>query len=367
MTDLLLNISSFLVIISLVVFIHEFGHYYVAIKSGVKVEVFSIGMGPELIGWNDKRGTRWRICPLPIGGYVKMFGDSNEASAPDQDILANMNEDEKKLAFHAKSLFAKSMIVAAGPAANFLLSIVMLFVLFFCYGQGFATTEVTYIEPDSIAEKSGIEPGDIITKINDREINDFNELREIVTINAGNELNLTINRGDEEFDLTIIPELKERKDVFGNKINVGSLGIASDKVARKQLGLMASMISATSETYRLSSFMLKSVGQMIIGNVSTDNIGGPIKIAQYSGNSVRQGPQNILWFIAILSINLGLINLFPVPVLDGGHLLFYVIEGIRGRPMAAKIQQISFRIGMALIGSLMIFSVLNDIRSILGI
>ncbi len=364
MTDLLFNISSFLVIISLIVFIHEFGHYYVAIKSGVKVEVFSIGMGPEIIGWNDKRGTRWRICPLPIGGYVKMFGDSNASSEPDQDILAGMNEDEKKQAFHTKSLVAKSMIVAAGPGANFLLAIFMLFVLFFCYGKGFTTTEITYIEPESIAQKSGIELGDIITKINDQKIDDFNQLREIVTVNAGRELNLTINREGDEFDLTIIPELKEREDVFGNKIEVGSLGIASDKIARKKMGLIESVAGGISETYRLSAFMLKSAGQMIIGNVSTDNIGGPIKIAQISGSSVRQGFQNVLWFVAILSINLGLINLFPIPVLDGGHLLFYLIEGFRGRPMAAKIQQISFRIGMALIGSLMIFSVFNDLRSL---
>jgi regulator of sigma E protease len=364
MIDIVVNIFSFVAIISVIAFVHEYGHYKVAKLSGVRIEVFSIGFGPEIFGWSDKSGTRWKISLFPLGGYVKMFGDSNAASVPDSGKLSTLTQDEKDYAFHTKPLAIKSAIVAAGPVANFLFAIIILAPIFFIYGKPYSEARVNLVEPGSVAEREGLIVDDLITEIDGDVIDDFEDLRKIVSINSNTVLDFTIIRAGHEIHKMITPEAKEREDAFGNKVKIGSIGIASSTISYKKFGLLASFNQAVKETYSMSALTLKSVGQMIVGKRGTEDLGGPIRIAKYSGQSVKQGINVVFWFMAVLSINLGLINLFPVPILDGGHLVYYAIEAIRGKPMAERFQQIGFRLGFALIGMLMIFSTFNDIKNL---
>lgn len=356
------NSFSFIILISVIVFIHEFGHYFIARLCGVRVEVFSIGFGPELFGWNDKSGTRWKISALPFGGYVKMFGDMNAASAPDAAKIHAMTEAEKKVAFHTKPLAAKAAVVSAGPIFNLLSAIIILAAMFMWYGKPFALPEINEVKPGSPAAEAGLNKGDIILSINNTTVKSFTDIQRMVTLHPQEKLAFTIRRGTREETLYITPALSERKDAFGNVIRTGMIGIASPKTIYEKQSLIPAFASGVVETWNISGAMLVSLGQIITGKRSTDELGGPIKIAQYSGQSTSNGMQTILWFIVIISINLGVVNLFPIPVLDGGHLMYYAIEAVTGKPAAERFYYYSFRIGALLLLSLMVFSIVNDIR-----
>jgi regulator of sigma E protease len=365
LTAFLHNALSFIVIISVIVFIHEFGHYAVAKLSGVKIEVFSIGFGKEIIGWNDRSGTRWKVSMLPLGGYVKMYGDLNAMSAPDASKIADLTEDERKKAFHTKPLIIKAAIVAAGPIANFLLAVMILSFFFSYYGKPFATPEAKVIVKGSAADIAGLVPGDEITSIDKTAITSFSDIQRIVSTHPGEPLEFIIKRSGKELTKTITPRLSESKDAFGNPVKIGLLGIASPKMEYKHYSLGRAIILAAQETYSISATTLSALGQMITGKRGTEDLGGAIRIAQYSGQSTTQGMQATLFFIALLSINLGLLNFFPVPLLDGGHLLYYLIEAVTGKPMAERFQQYGFRIGMAMIIALFVLSTYNDISMVL--
>lgn len=356
------NTLSFLAIISVIVFIHEFGHYFIAKISGVRIEVFSIGFGPELIGWNDRSGTRWKISLLPLGGYVKMFGDSNAASAPDMAKLETMTEPDKKYAFHTKPLAIKAAVVAAGPLFNLFSAILIFTWMFSWYGKPFSLPEVSQVIAGSPAEKAGLAIGDVILSINGTTIESFSDIQRIVTLHPEDSLSLVIRHNNTEINKTLIPAIQEHTDIFGNKVKVGIIGIASAKTVYKKQALLPAFADAFKETYHISGAILTGVGEMITGKRGLNELGGPIKIAEYSGKSTSNGIQMVLWFVALLSINLGLINLFPIPVLDGGHLMYYAIEAVRGRPVAERFQYYSFRIGTLFMLSLMAFSLINDLR-----
>ena len=353
------NGLSFIIILSVIVFVHEMGHYLIARYNGVRVEVFSIGFGPEIFGWDDRAGTRWKIGLLPLGGYVKMFGDANAASAPGGDLV-EMTPEEKAVSFHHKRLGQRTAVVFGGPLANFLLAIVILSVMFATVGQRITPAEISMIKPGSPAEAAGIVPGDTVLRIDGAAIERFEDLQYIARENANVPLAMVILRDGAEIELTVTPALVEQTDRFGNIHRLGQIGVGRSGVIFVRHGPLYSIWAATVETYSLTAMTLGALGEMIVGVRGADELGGPIRIAQISGQVAEDGLVAVLWFTALLSINLGLINLFPIPMLDGGHLLFYAFEAIRGKPLGERAQEYGFRIGLAVVLSLFVFVTWND-------
>jgi regulator of sigma E protease len=354
-------IVPFLIILTVLVFVHEFGHYLIARWNGVRVEVFSIGFGPEVFGWWDRAGTRWKFSTIPLGGYVKMFGDSDASSGLPVPGLARLAPAERDVSFHYKRLGQRAAIVAAGPAANFLFAVVVLAILFTTYGQPFTPAEVGQVQPGSAAEQGGVHPGDVILSIDGSTVQRFEDVQQIVRLNPGVPMTIVVKRDGEEQTLNVTPSRTELTDRFGNHYQIGLLGIARSGMEYVKRDPASALIQAGTETWDLSVSTLKAMWQIIIGTRATDELGGPLRIAQMSGEVAQGGVVAVLWFMAVLSINLGLINLFPVPVLDGGHLLFYAAEAVRGKPLGQRAQEYGFRIGLALVLTLMVFATWNDL------
>lgn len=369
--------GPFLLVLTVLVFVHEMGHYLVARKNGVRVEVFSIGFGPEIFGWNDNHGTRWKISWVPLGGYVKFFGDAGVASRPDSEHVAagtdelpdgdeegRLTPEQQAQSYHFKTVGQRSMISAAGPAANFIFAILLLAGLYSIVGQPFTPAIVGGVNPDSPAERAGFLIGDQVVKIDGSEIERFEDMQQIVRLSLGEPMVIVINRDGQETTLNVSPKVTEYKDRLGNVQRVGLLGITRSGVEYVRHGPVDAIVSATKETYTITQMTLKAVGQMIIGARTAEDLGGPIQIAKMSGQMAEQGVVAIVWFMAVLSINLGLINLFPVPMLDGGHLLFYFFEAVRGRPLSERVQEYGFRIGISMILMLMLFATWNDLSKL---
>jgi regulator of sigma E protease len=353
-------VVPFLVVLTVLVFVHELGHYWVARRCGVRVEVFSIGFGPELFGWTDRAGTRWKFSAVPLGGYVKMFGDADAASTPGAE-LAEMTEEEKAVSFHHKTLGQRAAVVAAGPIANFLFALIVFAGLFVIVGQPFTPPEIGGVLPDSAAERAGLKAGDRIVAINDQPIERFEEIQRIIQLNLDSPLTLVVRRDGKDLRLNAQPTIVEEQDRLGNKMRLARLGIRGGGVEFVRYGPGTAIWRALGETYHQTTGTLKAVGQIITGQRNSEELGGPIRIAQMSGEVAQGGIASLLVFMAVLSVNLGLINLFPVPMLDGGHLLFYGAEALRGRPLGARAQEYGFRIGLVLVFSLMVFATWNDL------
>ena len=351
-------IIPFLVVLSVLVFVHEWGHYWVARRCGVRVDVFSIGFGPELFGWNDKSGTRWKVSALPLGGYVKMFGDADAASTPDNEVLGQLTEEERAGAFQHKRLSQRAAVVFAGPLANFLFAVVLLAGLFMVSGHPFPAAVIGDVLPGSAAETAGLEPGDVIESVNGQEVQRFAEVSIFVREADGDALALVVSRDGEQFPVEAVPTLREVEAQDGSRLELPVLGITADS---STTGPLTAIVMAVDETVSLTWFTITTIGEMIIGERGTEDIGGPIRIAEMSGTVAQIGFVALIWFMAVLSINLGLINLFPIPMLDGGHLLFYAVEAVRGRPLSESVQDIGFRIGLGLVLMLMLFATWNDL------
>ncbi len=354
----------FIGIITLLVFVHEAGHFLAARWCGVRVEVFSIGFGPELFGWNDRHQTRWKFSLLPLGGYVKMFGDSTAASTPDSDNIEKMSPEERAVSFHGKNLRQKALIVVAGPAANFLFAWVLLTLMFVFIGQTITKPIISEVVAGSAADQAGFQVGDEILSVNGRRLLRFQDLQRSVQIGLGEPLAIEYRRGDQVLNQTVNPVVKEITDRFGAKQYIGMLGVKANGVEVVPVALIDAAPQAVVEIYDLSVSTLKAIGQIIRGARSAEDLGGPLRIAQMSGDYAAVNLDQMLYFLVLLSCNLGLINLLPLPALDGGHLFFYIIEGLRGRPLALKIQEYSMMVGIALVSSLMLFVTYNDIRSL---
>lgn len=354
---------SFLVILSVLVFVHELGHFWVARRCGVRVEVFSIGFGPELFGITDRHGTRWKFSALPLGGYVKMFGHTETVTEPDGRERP-MTLDERAVSFHFKRLSQRAAIVAAGPVANFLFAIVALAVLFAVYGQQFSSPVIGGVVAGSPAEQAGLLPGDRILSLNGREIGRFEDIAQVVQLGLDKPLDITVERDGRELSLVAVPEVVESTDAFGNTHRIGRLGITSSGAGEiVRYDPFHAVWAATVETYRMSVSTLEAVWQMITGMRSSEELGGVLRIAKMSGDVTQSGVAAAIGFAALLSINLGLINLFPVPLLDGGHLAFYAVEALRGRPLGPRAQEWGFRIGLVLVLALFVFATHNDLMS----
>jgi regulator of sigma E protease len=359
-------IVPFLFVLTIVVFFHELGHFLIARWAGVKVLTFSLGFGPELAGFNDRHGTRWKISAIPLGGYVKFFGDESEASTPaSSETLANMTEEERKGSFHHKKVGPRAAIVAAGPIANFILAIVIFTALFTFFGKPSTTARVDKVEANSAAAKAGFQVGDIVTVIDGKTIGSFSDMQRIVGIHAGDQLSFTVKRGNSTVQLRGTPELREVKDHFGNVHRLGVLGItratAPGDVMTKPVDPATALWLGVKETWFVVDRTLAYIGGIFTGREAADQVGGPLRIAQISGQVATIGLTALIHLAAVLSISIGLLNLFPVPLLDGGHLLFYAVEAIRGRPLSERAQEMGFRIGLGLVLMLMVFATYNDI------
>ena len=368
----------FLFILTVLVFVHELGHFLVARWNGVKVEVFSIGFGPELWGFHDKHATRWRFSAIPLGGYVKMFGEGDMITGVDDTEDRPMTEDEKKVSFHHKKLRQRSAIVAAGPFANFLFAVLVLWAINSVFGVPQVLSVVGAVIEDTAAEDAGLQAGDVIVSINGQDITLFSELSAIVSVNANVPLKLQIQRGASIVNVTATPRpwgdtLEEdedgKDDEDGNNADDGEhrkprglLGVRPDmdNLPTERSGVFEGLLLGFEQTYILTSNILGGISEMFSGERSAKELGGVIMIAEVSSDAAQGGILQTLRFLAILSINLGLINLFPVPVLDGGHLVFYAAEALRGRPLSARVQEYGFRLGLVLVLLLMVFATWND-------
>jgi regulator of sigma E protease len=358
--DLLASIGTyvipFLIILSVVVFVHELGHYLLARLNGVRVQVFSIGFGPELFGINDRAGTRWKVSALPLGGYVKMHGDA-DASSSTVDLTARPDPDS----FPAKTVWQRMTIVVAGPLANFVFAIIALALLFATVGRPFTPAEVGEVQPDSPAAVAGLAPGDRILAVNGEPIESFEELQIIVRGRPEETLKFTIERAGGTVDVEVTPRLTEIEDRFGNIHRIGLIGVSRSGVEFRRTNAVFALAEGASETVRLIGGTLYALGEMIVGSRTTEELGGPLRIAQMSGEIAKDGAVPMIWFTAVLSINLGLINLFPIPMLDGGHLMMYLIEAVRGRPLTERSQEVAFRFGLVLVITLMMVATWNDL------
>lgn len=364
MVDFLHTLLSFFVVLSVIVFIHEFGHYITAKLCGVRITAFSIGFGKEIVGFNDRSGTRWKFSLLPLGGYVKMFGDASAASNADVDAYAAMTPEEKSVTFYHKPLYKKAAIVVAGPLANFILTIAIF--TYFIMTTGLPSIEpiVGQVMPDSPAQEAGLQAGDRVLKIGEDKVSGFSDIPYLIATNLGTPVTLLLDRAGKEMNITLTPREVEDDDGLGNKVKRPLIGIKSAEIKYENVGFPRAVGESAMRTYMVSVSTLKVVGQMITGKRNAHDLKGPIGIAQLSGQATQKDFYTTLWLIAMLSANLGLVNLFPIPVLDGGHLLYYAAEAASGRPLAQKVQEYGLRVGFAVLITLMAFTIVNDLSKL---
>jgi regulator of sigma E protease len=359
----LFTILAFLVVIGPLVFVHELGHYLVGRWFGVHAETFSIGFGKELVAWHDKRGTRWRIAAMPLGGYVKFAGDMNAASQTDPAWL-ELPPHERNRTFPAKPVWQRALIVAAGPVVNLLFAAIVLAGFAFAYGENVTPAQVSAIVKGSAAEKAGLKTGDRIVGFAGVEVELFPDLKKLVVSHVpGEKVDIEVQRNGTNLTLPIVVGAQVERDRFGNEYRYGALGVQSTQSVLRPVGLLEAPLVGLRRTGELIGMMADGLVDIILGKRSLQELGGPLKMAQFSGEQAALGPEALIAFIALVSINLGFINLLPIPMLDGGHLFFYGIEAIQRRPVSPRLQEIAFRSGLALLLGLMIFVTLNDLAS----
>ncbi len=367
--DFLINFFTYVICfigaLSVIVFIHEFGHYYVARLCGVGIQTFSIGFGKEIFGWFDKRGTRWKLCWLPLGGYVKFEGDANAASFPKAE-----NASTSPTSFHGKPLWQRALVVAAGPGANFILATLLFGLVFFVQGERVDDPVVGKIIAGGAADRAGIKPNDIIKQINGKTIVSFRDLQKTVFDRAGDTLVIELERDGKLLEVTAVPVVEEIDDGLGGKARVGRLGIHANEDPARSRNRDHTVISALAKgadhTWFVARTTLRYIGKIFTGRESADQIRGPAGIAQIAGVTAFSGFWPFLELIAALSVSIGLINLFPVPMLDGGHLVYYGIEALRGKPLGQAAQEWGFRIGLSMVMMLLVVATWNDLVRMLG-
>ena len=364
----LMYIVPFLFVLTMIVFFHELGHYLVGRWCGIRSLAFSVGFGPEIVGVTDRRGTRWKLSAIPLGGYVKFFGDESAASTPDRDAVNAMTDAERREAFPTASVGRRAATVAAGPIANFTLAIVIFAGVAFVNGRTVADPIVADVVADSPAEAAGFQPGDLIKAVDGEAVTYFSDLQNYVSGHGENPIVVTVDRGGRSLELDVTPKIEVRDDGFGKTFNVPVIGlIASGETSAfrtEELGPIESLGYGVEQTWFVTTRTVDFIGQVITGRQNADQIGGPIRIAQVSGEVSNFGLGALLNLAALLSVSIGLLNLLPIPMLDGGHLLFYAFEAVRGRPLSENVQEVGFRIGLALVMMLMVFAFWNDLSGL---
>ncbi|MEO9774622.1 RIP metalloprotease RseP [Roseibium sp.] len=364
------TIVPFLFVLTIVVFFHELGHFAVARWCNVKVDAFSVGFGRELFGRTDKKGTRWKLCLIPLGGYVKFAGDENAASVPSRELIAQMSEEDRKTAFIAKPVWQRAAVVAAGPLANFLLAIVIFAALFVASGKQGLRPVVEEVFAGGAAQRGGIQAGDVVTEIDGRKIQTFGELRQVVLMNANMPLLFEVDRGGTPVALTVTPDAKEKEVFLGERQMAGDIGLRGSADPANLVLIKYTPVEAVGEgvleTWRIMEGTVSYIWGVITQRQSADQLGGPIRVAQISGQVADLGILPLISLTAVLSVSIGLINLAPVPILDGGHLVFFAAEALRGKPLSERVQDVGFRIGLGLVLMLMVFVTWKDIMRLVG-
>ncbi len=356
-----LIILAFICALGPLVFVHEFGHYFVARLFKIPAEVFSIGFGRELFGWNDKQGTRWKVAWLPLGGYVRFVGDMTPASNPAQesDVPPHLRDS----AFQFRPVWQRFLVVLAGPAANFLTAILIFAAFFMAYGSP-RTNIIGIIQPGSAAAAAGLKPGDKILSIANRDTPNFDDIRAVVTLRPKETVPVLFDRSGQQRTVNVLLAADTVTDQFGEKFERGLLGVYPSATALQPLGPVQAFGEACSYTWRITVSMVDGLRQVISGRRGTGDVGGPIKIAKIAGQQATLGLLPFVQLLALFSINLGFINLLPVPMLDGGHLFFYAVEAVRRRPLSARALEWAFRGGLAVLLALVVFTTVNDLGSI---
>jgi regulator of sigma E protease len=356
--SILLYGFAFLSVLMVVVFIHELGHFLVARWFNVRVTAFSIGFGREIWGFYDRHGTRWRLAWIPLGGYVKFMDDENAASAPNHEAQRTMTEEERALSFHAKPVWQRAAVVAAGPLANFILAIAIFAAGFALFGVRSTAPRVDEVITGSPAARAGFQAGDIISSIDGKPIRTFNEVLRTVTTSGGREMLVEVDRSGQKETLRVRPQLDEFKDELGNVQSVWRVGIRQrstpDQVHEEKVGPLKAIALATRETSFIITSTLSYLGDVVTMRQKPDQLGGPVRIADVAGKVAQRSVFDLIYLAAFISVSVGLVNLFPIPLLDGGHLVFYAIEAVRGRPLSERTQEMSFRIGMAVVLTIMV-------------
>lgn len=364
------TIIPFLVVLTLIVFIHEMGHYLAGRWSGIGITAFSIGFGPEIAGFTDRRGTRWKLSAIPLGGYVKFYGDEDAASTPDYAALGELPPEERARTFLGAALWKRAVTVAAGPIANFILAIAIFSVTFAVYGRQVADPIVAEVRQPSAAAAAGVLPGDLLVAIDGTPVQTFDDVRRYVSVRPEVPIVVTIRRNGAEQGLRMVPDRTELTDQFGNKMEVGVIGIVTTEATGNfrvvTYGPLEAVGQGILQSWQIVTGTFDYLSNVVTGRMKADQIGGPIRVAEASGQMATLGVAALLQLAAVLSVSIGLLNLMPVPVLDGGHLMFYAVEALRGKPVGPRTQEIAFRIGMALILMLTVFATWNDTFGRLG-
>ena len=360
----LFTLVAFLFVLSIVVVVHEMGHFLVARWCGVKVDAFAMGFGREIYGWHDSKGTRWRLNWIPLGGYVKFMDDANGASMPSADVIAAMTPEQREESFHGKSLWKRAAVIFAGPLANFLLAIALFAALFMIWGVRTFPALVEEVVADSPAARANLKAGDLITDVDGTKIASFTDLLRVVSVNPERELSLTYVRNGTPATIKITPERREESDGLGGKMQVGRLGIKSANTPTtgtfRRYGPIEAVTLGVKESSYVITSSLAAIGKMVSGRENAAQLGGPLKIAAVAGRAASVGFDSLLNVAALVSLSVGLFNLFPIPPLDGGHLMFYAAEAVRGRPLSENAKELGFRMGFALILMLVVLVMWND-------
>jgi regulator of sigma E protease len=360
------TIIPFIVVLTVIVFVHEMGHYLVARWNGIAIQTFSIGFGPELFGFNDRAGTRWRVSLIPLGGYVRFVGDMNATSAtPDAEVIANAGPDLAPRLFVNKNVWQRIAVVVAGPAANVVFTFIVIYALLVTFGRYEIPPVIGNVVAGSVAQEAGLAAGDRIVSVDGFEVRGFEDFQRLISTSPGRAVTVVIQRGGTDKSIAITPKAIESPDMFGNEQRIGQIGV-SRNVDQADISIYRpSPIEAVSMTSEEIRFIVERTGQFIgdffVGRGDVKELGGPVKVAKVSGEVATLGIVALINLMALLSLNIGLFNLLPVPMLDGGHLLYYVIEAVRGRPLSPRVQEIGFRFGLALVFTVTIFTLYNDI------
>ncbi len=357
-------VVPFLAVLTVIVFVHEMGHYLVARWNGIAIQTFSVGFGREVFGWNDKAGTRWRLSAIPLGGYVRFVGDMDAASTPDREAIANADPALASKLFANKNVWQRIAVVVAGPVANVILTFVLLYALLLGYGRYTIPPVVGSVVAGSPAEVAGLEPGDVIVSVDGYAVRGFEDFQRLVATSPERAVSVALDRAGASQTVVLVPEATEVLDQFGNKQRIGRIGVTRD-VAKSDVTLYrpgpVEAIGMTTEEIRfIVQRTAAFLGDFFVGRGDVEQLGGPVKVAKVSGEVATLGIAALINLMALLSLNIGIFNLLPVPMLDGGHLMYYLVEAVRGRPLSVRVQEIGFRIGFALVLSLMVFTLFND-------
>ena len=363
---LLYNVIPFLIVLTVIVFVHEMGHYLVARWNGIAVQTFSIGFGRELAGFTDRKGTRWRISAIPLGGYVRFVGDMNATSTtPDYDLIANASPALKKRLFVNKNVWQRIAVVVAGPLANIIFTFIILYALLVGFGRYTISPVIDTVEPASVAAEAGLAPGDVIVSVDGYRVRGFEDFQRLVATAPERPVTIVLEREGSQQVIVVTPESSTTTDSFGNVHRIGRIGVGKDISEDDVTVYRPGPIEAIDLTFEEVRFIIDRtvafLGDFFVGRGDVDQLGGPIRVAQVSGQVATLGIVALINLTALLSLNIGIFNLLPIPMLDGGHLLYYGVEAVRGRPLSQRVQEIGFRFGLAIVFTLTIFTFINDI------